>query len=253
MILGKNLILTVGDESRGLAASKSCDLSIDTDFIEVCSPVNGSWKDYLPTINSWSASVDMLVASLSDHKALLKKQDNKEKLMCCFFDTDLQEFYKGYCYIKGLQIKGTIGGLATMGVTLQPTGKLDWAEEHIQQMAAGNTQTISGRYIEPGVLGVHIRQANGRSVILNELTISKDTRISLPNGYALINADLTTTAGYLNDGSGATTTMSAAAIAYNNSGAEKAVVVKEQSREIKVTVVANVVTKQKPYFYLSKF
>ena len=53
MILGKNLILTVGDDSRGLAASKSCDLSIDTDFIEVCSPVNGSWKEYLPTINSW--------------------------------------------------------------------------------------------------------------------------------------------------------------------------------------------------------
>ncbi len=253
MILGKDLTMTLGDTTNGLAASKSCNLRVETDFIEVCSPTDGSWREYLPTIKAWSASVDTLVASLADHKKLLKAQNDNERLMCCFFDAALNEFYKGYCYIKNLDIKGSIGGLATMSVTLQPTGRLEWAEEVIQQMAAGNSQTISGRYIEPGVYGVQIQQDAVSSVIINELTISKDTRISLPNGYALINADLTTTAGYLNDGSGASPTMSAAAIAYNNSGADKAVVVKGQSRAIKVTVVANVVTKQKPYYYLSKF
>ena len=195
MILGKNLILTVGDESRGLAASKSCDLSIDTDFIEVCSPVNGSWKDYLPTINSWSASVDMLVASLSDHKALLKKQATKEKLMCCFFDTDLQEFYKGYCYIKGLQIKGTIGGLATMGVTLQPTGALEWAEEQDVYTTTG-TKIDSKALVMSGTQ-ISISANSNLNVFVKEVSLTGDTRVTLYKQGAVVKGDATTVASWI--------------------------------------------------------
>lgn len=195
MILGRNLILTLGDESQGLAASKSCNLSVDTDFIEVCSPVDGSWRDFLPTVKSWSASVDTLVASLSDHKKLLQKQNNNEKLVCCFFDQNLQEFYKGYVYIKGLQIKGTIGSLATMGVTLQPTGKLTWAEETVVDMSR------SGIVVENRVISNNgsISAIVGRNLVLNEIVMSAYTRISLPTGAVLVKGDATTVAGYITD------------------------------------------------------
>lgn len=252
MILGKNLILTVGDESRGLAASKSCDLSIDTDFIEVCSPVNGSWKEYLPTINSWSASVDMLVASLSDHKALLKKQDNKEKLMCCFFDTDLQEFYKGYCYIKGLQIKGTIGGLATMGVSLQPTGKLNWAEETEIDMTDG--VLVSGKYmLLQDTNDITIMPSIGGGIYLQELSITQDTRITLPSRGVVINANASDVATMINE-TGNYSSLNANTILLNwIENISKSVVVKKQANAYPVTILVNSLDASMPVITLSKF
>lgn len=251
MILGKNLILTVGDENRGLAASKSCDLSIDTDFIEVCSPVDGSWKDYLPTINSWSASVDMLVASLSDHKALLKKQDNKEKLMCCFFDTDLQEFYKGYCYIKGLRIKGTIGGLATMGVTLQPTGKLDWADEETLSIdLASAYPRMLGLLVGTNTVTVMDRTAGDPQLIAWEVMVTNETRFTIKRA-AIINQPLSVVEGWIM--SKDSSNIQASAIAVETSYVNKDVIVKP-SGELRVTILQNDNNATfYPITYLSKF
>ena len=251
MILGKNLILTVGDESRGLAASKSCDLSIDTDFIEVCSPVNGSWKDYLPTINSWSASVDMLVASLSDHKALLKKQDNKEKLMCCFFDINLQEFYKGYVYIKGLHIKGIIGGLANMSVSLQPTGKLDWADETEIDMTDG--VFVANKYMLFDFINyVTIQPSMGEGIYLQELSITQDTRITLPSSGMVINVSASDAKTMINGFSNSS--LNANAIMSNGiANTSKSVVVKKQASAYPVTILVNSTDSNQPVITLSKF
>ena len=249
MILGKNLILTVGDESRGLAASKSCDLSIDTDFIEVCSPVNGSWKDYLPTINSWSASVDMLVASLSDHKALLKKQENKEKLMCCFFDTDLQEFYKGYCYIKGLRIKGTTGGLATMAVTIQPTGALEWADENIINMYDGVTvynKTIS--YVSDTAVSLSDSSTN---ILAYSISITEDTRITIPEQGVVCNAELATVTDLITQND--VPIINASIVLINRSGNPKSVILKKRSAGYNVTVIMNQLNTTQNVITLSKF
>lgn len=251
MILGKNLIMTLGDNNRGIAASKSCQLSIDTDFIEVCSPVEGSWKDYLPTINSWSASVDMLVASLSDHKALLKKQDNKEKLMCCFFDINLQEFYKGYVYIKGLRIKGTIGGLADMSVNLQPTGKLEWADETEIDMKDG--VLVSDRYMVFGdTNNVKIMPYTGEGIYLQELRITQDTRITLPSEGVVINAnasDAATIINQLNYPSLNNNTILSNRIV----NVSKSVVVKKQAIPYPVTILVNSQYASMPVITLSKF
>lgn len=251
MILGKNLILTVGDESRGLAASKSCNLSIETDFIEVCSPVDGSWKEYLPTINSWSASVDMLVASLSDHKALLKKQDNKEKLMCCFFDINLQEFYKGYVYIKGLQIKGTIGGLASMSVSLQPTGKLDWAEETDINMKQG--VLVKDRYMLFNFTNdVMIQPSKGGGIYLQELSITQDTRITLPSRGMVINANASNAATMIKQYKDSL--LNANAIMSNGiANTSKSVVVKKQASAYPVTILVDINDSSQPVITLSKF
>lgn len=249
MILGKNLILTVGDESRGLAASKSCDLTIDTDFIEVCSPVNGSWKEYLPTINSWSASVDMLVASLSDHKALLKKQDNKEKLMCCFFDINLQEFYKGYVYIKGLKIKGTIGGLADMSVSLQPTGKLNWADEVEIDMSTGSV--VQNKALRWNARGEITILPTGVGINYKELTISNNTRITLPSRGVVLNASAADAEIMLNNND--STSISASAILSNPNTTSKSVVVKKQSNSYPVTILVSNYLANQPVITLSKF
>lgn len=251
MILGKNLILTVGDVSRGLAASKSCQLSIDTDFIEVCSPVEGSWKEYLPTINSWSASVDMLVASLSDHKALLKKQNNKEKLMCCFFDINLQEFYKGYVYIKGLQIKGTIGGLANMSVSLQPTGKLEWADEETLSidLAISYPRTL-GLPVGTNTVSVIDYIAGSPKLIAWEVMITNETRFTIKRA-AIINQPLSVVEGWIM--SKDNSNIQASAIAVETSYVNKDVIVKPNG-ELRVTILQNDNDATlSPTTYLSKF
>ena len=171
--------MTLGDTTRGIAASKSCHLSINTEFIEVCSPVDGSWKEYLPSIKSWSANVDTIVASLSDHKKLFKYQDNNQKLVCCFFDANLQEFYKGYCYIKNLDLKATVGSLATMTVSIQPTGKLEWAEEEqIKMEDVGRELTnFQLEYLKNGSFSVSYN--TGNRCYIASIPIENDTRITL--------------------------------------------------------------------------
>lgn len=185
MILGKNIIMTLGDTTRGIAVSKSCHLSINTEFIEVCSPVDGSWKEFLPSINSWSASVDTLVSSLNDHQTLLQKQTNKEKLVCCFFDTELQEFYKGYCYIKNLDLKATVGGLAQMTVAIQPTGKLEWAEEE---------ESIQGTIINNVQINFpfSVSSVSGSNLFVADIDVDTDTRVTLPPGYVLFDGNAST-------------------------------------------------------------
>lgn len=251
MILGKNLILTVGDESRGLAASKSCDLSIDTDFIEVCSPVNGSWKEYLPTINSWSASIDTLVATLSDHKILMIKQKNKEMLMCCFFDAKLEEFYKGNCYISGLRIKGTTGSLATMSVNIKPTGELKYAEE--QEIDMHHATIITGKYlyfINESV--INVSNGSGSDMIsAYELEIKNDTRITIPSQMAIINSSLTNVQGWINAND--TSSLNANLIITNARDYRKSAIIRKKNSPFVITIIARHMSDMQSVTYLSKF
>lgn len=195
MILGKNLIMTLGDMNRGLAANKSCELSTDTEFLDVCSPVEGDWKEVIPTINSWSTSADSLVASLADHTTLLKKQINKEKLVCCFFDRELQAFYKGYCYIGGLQIKATVGSLVSMSVRIKPTGRLEWAEEQ-DVYTRGGTQ-INGKALVMSGTRISISTHSNLNVFVKEVSLTGDTRVTLYKQGAVVKGDATTVASWI--------------------------------------------------------
>lgn len=251
MILGKNVIMTLGDINRGLAASKSCNLGITTDFIEVCSPVQGSWKEYLPTIKSWSASVDTLVATLADHKTLMKKQENNEMLFCCFFDNDLQEFYKGNCYIKNIDLKASIGGLATMSVGIQPTGKLNWAEETEIDMTNG--VLVADKYMLFNLTNdVMIQPSMGGGIYLQELSITQDTRITLPSRGMVINASASDAATMINAHNDSS--LNANAIMSNGiANTSKSVVVKKQASAYPVTILVNSADSNQPVITLSKF
>lgn len=251
MLLGKNLIMTLGDDSRGIAASKSCQLSVETDFLELCSPFDGSWKEFLPTIHSWNASVDTLTASLSDHKALLKKQESKEELICCFFDVDLQEFYQGRCFISGVQIKATVGGLAIMSVNLRPTGKLEWAEETEIDMTDG--VLVADKYMLLGSNNdVTIQSSMSGGIYLQELSITQDTRITIPSRGMVINAiasDAATMINQYND-----SLLNANAIMSNGiANTSKSVVVKKQASAYPVTILVNSDDSNQPVITLSKF
>ena len=251
MILGKNLIMTLGDSSKGLACSKSCSLNVETEFLETCSPTSGTWREYLPTIKSWGASVDTLVAKMSDHKRLLQLQDSNTLLACCFYDSDLQEFYRGNCYIKNLQLKASVGGLATMSVTIQPTGKLTWAEEMTVDMSTGESSPRTlGLVNGTDTVTIMDRSGGGPVCMMKEIEITRDTRFTLTRA-ALINAPLETVSGWVTAKNN--TQIAGAAIAVETSYKEKTVIVKTNAL-IKLTILQNNGSEsQYAIKYLSKF
>jgi predicted secreted protein len=251
MILGKNLTMTLSSNGTSvIAASKSCNLQVDTDFIEVCSPVDGSWKEYIPSIKSWSASVDMLVSSLTDHKQLLQLQNNYTKLTCLFFDEGLQECYKGYCYIKNLKLTGTVGSLATMSVALQTTGRLEMAEATPINMTLGTA--IDSRKINFVQDVVSIANSSRDSVSLYEIQVANDTRITLSVSGIVVEDSLSNTSTMISDLNN--TGLNNAAILINSSNGEKSVVATKKSTTYPVTVIVNGrrFTSAQQGWYLSK-
>ena len=56
---GSNLIISVG--GKVLAGSKSCEVNVECDDIEVSSPVSGSWKEFIAGRKEWSLSTSQLL------------------------------------------------------------------------------------------------------------------------------------------------------------------------------------------------
>ncbi len=127
---GKDLILSDSQTGSGhFACATTCNVTTDCDFIETCPPDDGSWKEYVPTILSWSASAAHLLSSYANYKFFRYKQQAKEPITVRFYDAELEIFYRGQAYIKSLDLTGDVKGLAKMSVQLQPSGPLEAASE----------------------------------------------------------------------------------------------------------------------------
>lgn len=60
MILhGENLLISVDDSV--IAASKSCEINVDCEIIEVCSSTDGEWRHCTPGRKSWSVRTNHLI------------------------------------------------------------------------------------------------------------------------------------------------------------------------------------------------
>ena len=150
MIHGKDLILTIDSEytqNVALAASKSCEVEVNTDFIEVASPTDGAWKQYVPTYLSWGLSASSLLAYPQTFNTLFAYQTNKTLLTVRFFDPDLGIYYKGNTYISNLRNTATVGSLAKISLTFQPTGPLTPATVTDFE-CGGSGKTVTGFEID---------------------------------------------------------------------------------------------------------
>ena len=151
MIHGKDLILTINSEyaqNIALAASKSCEVEVNTDFIEVASPTDGAWKQYVSTYLSWGLSASSLLAYPQTFNTLFAYQTNKTKLTARFFDPDLGIYYKGDVYISNLRNTATVGSLVKISLTFQPTGPLTPSPVTEFRCGGESGGTISGYKID---------------------------------------------------------------------------------------------------------
>ena len=251
MIQGKDLILSLN--GAPLAASTTCELSTDTDFIEVCPPIGGEWKDYIPTQHGWDVSAGCLMATMENFDNLLKMQKAKQQLEISFYDKGLQVFYKGATYIKHLDIIGRYGNLAKMSVAFQPCGELRMAGAQVIDMTTGES---TGRMLGWGTGEGHIyitdRSSGGPAANIYELTLTKDTRFTLLERGAIINADADTVSGWIMGKN--ESDLNAAAILVNSKYGTKDGVVYVPRGSVTVSVVmnSNVANVGYQVIYLSK-
>ena len=249
MIQGKDLILSLN--GAPLAASTTCELSTATDFIEVCSPTGGEWKDYIPTQHGWDVSAGCLMATMENYDNLLKMQKAKQRLEVSFYDKGLQVFYKGDAYIKKLDIVGNYGNLAKMSVAFQACGELKAATTQVIDMTTGDsTGRMLGWGMGEGRIYIGNRGSGDPFANTYELTLTKDTRFTLLGRGAIINADADTVTDWIM--SKDEESINAAAIIVHPTWGQKSDIIRVPSGEVKVTVIMNSNEVNPKVIYLSK-
>lgn len=131
MLQGKDLILAIdipNGGTRAIAAAKSCDFELNTDFIGICAPHgSGGWKHNKPTTLSWSVSSSCLVADQADVETLMDLQIAKTPLLLRLYDTELKTYRKGYAYIASIKESGSKGDLVSLSISFTPAGALEKA------------------------------------------------------------------------------------------------------------------------------
>ena len=63
IIYGRNILITTNGTSPVISASKSCEINVKVDEIEVSSPITGTWKTYMTKRKEWSVSVSHLATA----------------------------------------------------------------------------------------------------------------------------------------------------------------------------------------------
>lgn len=127
MLKGNDLILSI--DGVRLAASKSCSVDRQVDTIEVCSPVDGPAKRYMPTTTGWSISTNGLYASYGGAERLRNIWRNYQNGV----RTPLSVRYKtadgveetGLCLLTSLQETGDLNSIVKFSIQLQGSGKLE--------------------------------------------------------------------------------------------------------------------------------
>lgn len=60
---GKDLKITTTNGGVLVALAKSCEINVDCDDIEISSPYDGMWKDFITGRKEWSVSVGYLLTA----------------------------------------------------------------------------------------------------------------------------------------------------------------------------------------------
>lgn len=220
MIHGRDLILSIN--GTPIAASTTCDLSTTTDFIDVCAPTGGEWKDYIPTQHGWEVSAGCLMVEMSNFDQMFKWQKSKQRLDLSFYDSGLQTFYKGSAYIKKLNTTGNYGNLAKFSVAFQPCGELKSATAQQIDMTSGTTVSGVRMVFTKGLSTITMMNMPSNTIYVREVTVSTDTRITIQQGTVLVMGTAATVKSWLSEQN--TSLINSSIIAMNTDAAPKPIV-----------------------------
>lgn len=107
---GNNILVFKG--GTAIAQTKSDELQVDCDMIEISSASEQSWKSVINGRKSWSLSVSWLVSAVTDIRKVLEVGTRVQLKIKGRSATDVQGV-TGYAYIKTCKVSMTRGNLAT--------------------------------------------------------------------------------------------------------------------------------------------
>lgn len=117
-----------------IAAQRTCSLNLQQDTIEVCSPVSGPWRDYIPSTIGWDVQVGGLITSPEHAEELIDMLTARNKVRLSFYDPELRIVRSGYAIPTNLPIGADIHSLATYSLTFQGCGELEKVEEQFIEL-----------------------------------------------------------------------------------------------------------------------
>lgn len=128
MILrGKNLIIKAG--GAAIAAAKACSIDIQSEDIEVSSPLTGSWKTFISGRKSWKIDVSGLVTTNLEN--LPQNLRNLKSLVGTYIDVEVSiEPDAGMIYglLQFDDVQDTSVDVQSVGLTAWPD-KIYWNDE----------------------------------------------------------------------------------------------------------------------------
>lgn len=119
-INGKSIIVKkkVSGSWVAIAGTKSDEIQVEGELIEIASPTTGTWRTYVLGKKSWSLTVSWLLAAVSDVKSVLQVGDHVQ------LQIGGGSGMVGYAYIKTVKVTATKGSLASGSFQFVGDGEL---------------------------------------------------------------------------------------------------------------------------------
>lgn len=119
---GKDLLIWL--DGVALANSKSCNIDMDCEVIETCSPDDGGTKHFIPGRKSWKVTASCLVEAEGTPVKRLLSQSGKVFTIQVKSRTLSDDTLTGQAICTSCKITGTKGNLTQGSFTFQGSGEL---------------------------------------------------------------------------------------------------------------------------------
>ncbi len=113
---GNNIIIKLG--GTAIAATKSNDITVESEVLEIASPTTGSWRSFIAGRKEWSVNTSFLVTSPSDVASRLYVNNELTigktyTLTICMNDNTGAVYLTGSAILKTYKVTATRGNLMT--------------------------------------------------------------------------------------------------------------------------------------------
>lgn len=121
VIQGKNLIIKIG--GKVIAGAKSCSIDVKGEQIEIASPSQGLWSEFIAGRKSWSASCSHLIPANS---SAIKSRVAMVNTLVTITVVSGQsgDTLTGNAFVEEWNVTGTVGSLAQGSFKFKGTGAL---------------------------------------------------------------------------------------------------------------------------------
>lgn len=117
IIHGRNLI--VKWNGTAIAGARSCELNVQSDKIEVSSPNQGVWRDYIAGRKGWTVTCGQLVTEVENNIDMVG-----ERVTLRFGTRDNNDYVEGEALVESWKATGSIPNLAQGSFSFQGCGPL---------------------------------------------------------------------------------------------------------------------------------